>query len=316
MRLFISNSNNKFVIVSILIICFLIIFFIECFYIFNNIPVYWGEDRGSLISDSKLSNKPTLFILGDSRAEVGVVSEIIDSNTNYSSYNIGLEGVYKGYYKKLRLNNISADKLIVAVSPYSIFNRFRLNEEDMFERIHNRFMIVIKPNNFTEKILSNIINRNTHLHYGFSAFFEVIEYGKVSEYYTSKGWHGYDRLGSDAYYTYMINLEGYKYKMLEEYKDSIKVNTGKKNFERMLTDIRKNNIPVLFVRIPTSKKIREIEDGKYPWFSSYILETVNKYNYDYIEFNKFIYPTYQVDGSHLNRVSANEFTKELVKFIE
>ena len=114
----------------------------------------------------------------------------------------------------------------------------------------------------------------------------------------------------------MINLEGYKYKILEEYKDLIKVNTGKKNFVRMLTDMRNSNIPVLFVRIPTSKKIREIENEKYPWFSKYIHEIVNNYNYDYIEFNKFIYPTYQVDGSHLNRVSANEFTKELVKFVE
>lgn len=316
MRLFISNSNNKFIIGIILLITVLIIFITEYFYKWNNVPLYWGRDHDLLIDQSKLSQKRILFIIGDSRAEAGVVPEIIDSRTSYNAYNIGIEGVYKGYYENLKFNNICPDKIIVGVSPYSIFNSFQLKKYNLFKRIYKEILILRKPNMFTEKYLSGLINRNTHLHYGFSGFFEVFLEGKVSGYYSSKGWHGYDRMGSDEFYTYMVNLEGYKYKIIEEYKDSIKINKGKSNFEKMLTDMHKNEMSILFVRIPTSNEIRKIENAKYPWFSSYINEIVNKYNYEYIEFNNFKYPTHGVDGSHLNRISANEFTKELVEYIK
>jgi hypothetical protein len=311
-RLSISNSNNKSVIGIILLITVVILLLIEYFYIQNKIPVYVGKDHDLLVSQSKLSTKPILFILGDSRAEAGIIPELIDSATYYDAYNIGIDGVYKGYYNKLIANNVIPEKIVIAVSPYSIFKKFQLKKNDLL----SKSKIIRKPNEYSEKYLSRLINHKTHLHYGFMGFFDVLNYKKTSESYSKKGFHGYDRLGSDEYYTSMVNLEGYRNKIIEAYKDSLKINEGKINFENLVVDLKKNKISVLFIRIPVSDEIKKIENEKYPWFSDYIQRIVSEGNYLYVEFNDFDYPKKEVDGSHLSRISARTFTKDLLRHID
>ncbi len=312
MRLFISNSNNKSIIGIILLITVLIIFVIEYFYIQNNIPFFIGKDHDLLVSQSKLSSEPTLFILGDSRAEAGIIPELIDSITKYDAFNIGIEGVYKGYYNKLKSNNVIPDKLIIAVSPYSIFKKFQLKKNGFLGKTR----VIRKPNVYTEKYLSRLINHNTHLHYGFMGFADVLKYSRVSRSFSNKGFNGYDRLGSDEYYTSKVNLEAYRSTIIEMYKDSLKIDKGKRNFENLVVDLKKNNISVLFIRIPVSDEIRKIENEKYPWFSDYIHHIANESDYKYVEFNDFVYPNKEVDGSHLNRNSAKNFTNELLRYID
>lgn len=320
MRLFTSNSNIRLIFGIILLNAIITVLVSEYFYIGNNIEVYRGMNNDKLVYESKLSKKKTLFILGDSRAKAGIIPELIDSATNYDSYNIGLDGIYRGYLVKLESNNVYPDKIIVAVSPFSIFKNYNIKKNPfsgfLDDKLYNSLLVLRTPNLYSEKYINSVINKYTHLHYGFSDVADVLKYGKVSGYYTSKGWHGYDRLGSDEFYTYMINIESYKNKIIEEYKYPSKIKEGKQRFEDIVKSMQSDNISVLFVRIPTSKELRMVEDKKYPWFSNYINEISRMYNYDYVEFNNFNYPQNEVDGSHLNKNSANEFTKELIKHLK
>ena len=321
MRLSISNSRSViFCIIVFNAIITILIF--EYLYSKRNVPVFYGRNNGLLIESAKNSIKKNLLILGDSRAEAGIVPEIIDSESNYDSFNLGREGIYKGYFYGLIRNNLYPNKVIVAVSPYSLFNNFKIKEKLLdnslfnelnFQKYLNYFR---KPNKNTENYLNGIVNRNTHLNYGLSGILDLIMYGEVSEYYSPKGWHKYDRLGSDEFYTYMINLESYKSRIIEEYKDSSKIIYGKSNFDNLLSSLVKNNITAVFVRVPTSNEIRLIEDSKYPWFSEYINNTVNSYGYNYHDFVDFKYPENNIDGSHLNEEGARIFTNKLVQIIK
>ena len=320
MRLFISNSKG-YILAYILLLSMIGAFLVDAFYSSAGVPVYRGANHSSLLARAMQSDHKSLFIIGDSRAQAGIVPEIIDSITVYDAYNFGMEGIYRGYYENVRSETIFPDVIIMGVSPYSIFNEFQFFRTNRIrsrlgEKTYRILSILRKPNQYSEKVLNGFVNSHTRFNYGLAGIFDVLKFGKVSAYFSGKGWHGYDRLGSDEYYTYLINLESYKYKIIEQYKDSLKIDTGKRSFEELVATIIDDGIDLIFVRIPTSSDLREIEDSKFPWFTKYLNEVSFENGGIYVDLVDFDYPVSEIDGSHLNKESAKLFTKQLIKCID
>ena len=320
MRLFISNSNGH-LLATILFFSILGAFLVDAFYCSAGVPVYRGTNHSRLLSQAKKSDSKRLFIIGDSRTEAGIIPEIIDSITAYDAYNFGMEGIYRGYYDYVRSETLVPDVILMGVSPYAIFNEFQFYRENLIrlklgKKTYSMLSILRKPNQYSEKVLNGFVNNHTRFKYGLAGIFDVLKFGKVSGYFSEKGWHGYDRLGSDEYYTYLINIESYKYKIIEQYRDSLKIDKGKRSFEELVKTIIDDGIDLIFVRIPTSSDLREIEDSKFPWFTKYLNEVSIAYGSIYIDLSDFNYPVSEIDGSHLNKESAKLYTQQLIKYID
>ena len=309
---YISNFNSGRQLIILIVITAAILTFVECYYRTHDVAPFYSKKITDAIKLEKRHEEFTL-ILGDSRAEAGLVPQVLKKELNWTPYNLGMQGVYNGYFYWIQHMSLNTKRAIIAVSPYSLFGPYSPKKEKSYPEW---FEFFLNPSQRVEEMLTRPLNRHTRLTYGFSDFFDLINYGKVSRNYSPNGWNSYDRLGSDELFTSALNLYAYKYRLLENHNNQDLIKARKALFERMILEMKNDGIEIFLTRLPTSIEIARIEKHKFPWFDKYIVEISNSLDLKYLINPSFVYPKTQVDGSHLNRNAAIDFTKWMANQIK
>lgn len=328
MRLFIFNS--KINIIIIVFICFLAVAGVELFYNKMGVPLDHGKLEVSKLNIFKEQNhkkSKTILILGDSRAKLGVSPESLESVLiGYEIYNLSLAGA--NVFDQLNyISNIPCQSAIVCVSPANLFGSFvdtSINTLDQnrevskshFDNFLSKVNIPLHPFKPVENILSKLLSDRFKFTYGFLGISELLLYGQVSNYTTSKGWSSNIRLGSEEYYSKIANLKAYDQSLLKNNNNPEILSKLRLKFEKLISEYSKNTFIVL-VRLPTSNDIYKIEEKKYEWFDEYIDSVAEKYKLPYLKnIDSFNYPEKYSDGSHLPREYAIAYSKSLGKYIQ
>lgn len=325
-HLSIFNSNKLLVISILLFIGFLIIG--ELLLGFNCTQFYYGKNIAELIAGARISKKPTCIILGDSRAESGIVPEILSKNYNYYSFfNFASPGggIVDEYSELIKINDLTPSFIIFAVSPLDTFEI--KSEIGSNENIRGRIKLkiakylsviqfLLHPAQSFENKTSLFIQRRFRSYHGLNGLLDLIIYGEISQYYSPAGWNGIVRLGSDELFTREVNRYYYQYNLLESNKNSKQIEMNKFAIETIIQECVIKKIRILFVRLPVSSSILNIENDKYPWFNQYFETITNKNNLKYYDANiGFNYSELKTDGSHLSRSDACRLSKNMANLL-
>ena len=253
------------------------------------------------------SPQKSSMILGTSRASMGIVPCVLESNGYVNVYNFGFTiGVApwgESYYNSIckKLDTTRNDGLFVlSIDPFSISSFF---EKDGTEYIPPTF-------------LSDLNSVTATPNWGYLYQMDV------------KPWRYLLNLMHLEKSDFFIHDDGWGESLrvwdaeTEKEETPLKLNEYKNNFsnsklsynrlgylEKTIIKLRPHGRVVL-VRIPTSAEMYDFECEYMPSFDSLIMDLEEKYNVEYYNFqNKGAYRTY--DGNHLIPEDAKRFTQEL-----
>jgi hypothetical protein len=294
---------------------------VEGIYRFNRIPVDYGElIPGRITNDTG----KIMLILGDSRAQSGISTDELQSMfPGFRVYNLGLQGA-SVYTQAESLNSFSKPPacVLLCISPADVFGGFveaaavsNTGPKDIIsvpvDQLFQRH-IPLYPVRTLDHFISQRLQQTFRFPYGLPGFAETLYYGRVSVYTTRTGWRSITRLGSDEYYTKVVNQNGYAKYLLKNNADSVFIQSCKDRFSSLLAELGNKGIKVLLVRTPVDTGMLAIENDKFPWFDDYAEMISREYNIGYCKgLPGFRYSDFHADGSHLSSDQARQFTIQL-----
>lgn len=315
-----SILNSKILLVIILLVTATLIAATEFLYIKKDVNVTYTSEY-TLITSKTMSKNDIRYsiVIGDSRGKCGVNADLLNTSDQECKYlNLSEDGAIIN----LTLADIlSYDKMpetiILAVSPADIFgfldsNYYNKSGNNINIQKYLTFPFKLRnPYSVSETKINEYLRRKYRFLLGFNEFTNLLLYGKISKYSSASGWTSNVRLGSYKAYSEELNVYFYKYLLLENYKNKDLIFKIKNELENKIEQISYKKSKIVFIRIPTSDRLRKIENEKFPWFNDYIKSLGVKYGIRYFNFDNYDYNEQFSDGSHLTYNEANKFSSML-----
>jgi hypothetical protein len=308
-RLYISNSKYLFITIIFFVVCGLAL--TQAYYNYKNSPTDFGSSKMINIELSGNTNN-TIVTLGDSRAGAAFVPEILDKNIpGTKTYNLGSRG--GGIYGMMS-NVISSGKpfklVVVCVSPASLFGSFAY--DSIVNEIKPVNLSAPSSGNLFKRVntkLISIFDRNFKFAYGFSNLVNLMQYGEIPHYFTRDGWESNIRFGSDVSYAQAYNYYGYKTRLLCNSGNIPLLENLKIEFLSSVNSLITNQ-KVIFIRLPVSSEMRQLENERFPWFDDFVSGVASGNNIKYLNnFSDSFMSDPNNDGSHLSHYKAIEFSE-------
>lgn len=319
-----SILNSKILLVIILLLTAILIAATEFLYIKKNVNVTYTSEY--TLKTSKTLSKSDLkysVVIGDSRGKCGVNADLLNLNDkDYKYLNLSEDGAIINWTLAdiLTYNNMP-ETIVIAVSPAYIFgfldsNYYNKSENNIDLQKYLTFPFKLRnPYSVSENIINDYLKRKYRFLLGLNEFTNLLFYDKISKHSTASGWTSNIRLGSYKPYSEELNVYFYQFLLLENYKNKGLIVKIKAELENNLEQILNRKSKIVFTRIPTSDRLRKIENEKFPWFNEYIKSLEGKYGIRYFSFDNYNYNEQFSDGSHLTYSEANKFSSMLADSI-
>ncbi len=316
-----SILNSKVIIIFIAILGSIFILSGEFLYSSKNVPVtYTSRHTFKVLKNYSENEGKYGIVIGDSRGKCAVNSDLLKSRVNdYEFLNISEDGAIPlNAMKEISLYKNKPEVLVVAVSPADVFgfvdsNTYKPEKKISvdLDRIFSYPFKIKNPYSISETKITDYLKENYRFILGFNEFTNLVFFGKISNYTSANGWNSNTRIGSYKAYSEILNTYYYKYKLLENNRNHNLISQIDNEIYSTIESILKGKTELVFIRVPTSLQIREVEDSKFPWFNDYFRNIEKKYNTKYITFDGFVYNGEESDGSHLSRYEAIRFSNAL-----
>jgi hypothetical protein len=286
---------------------------VEAYYVSKGIPISCKKD------ELLLARTHGRLILGDSRAETGLVPETLTHVLGAGEWaNVALPG-RSPINEILSLEWIGArpSLALVAVSPASIYGAFYVDPQVPKREFENNRDTLVRvyrwiryPYRHSEKILSEWVKARFRFPYGFQGLAAVALYGAVSDRFDAFGWRDLRRLGDEAQFTRVWNRHFYQDECLKP--NSFGRDEIDRVFAAALSGLRRGG-DVAMVRLPCSPEIRAIENRFYPDFDTRMRLLAAAEGIRYFEEMAEVEIDWRgSDGSHLpNPEVATEVTEKV-----
>lgn len=314
-----SILNSKLLLLIILFLTAILVIASELLYSGKNVQYSYSRDY-TLKTGKALGNSQTKYgiVIGDSRGKCGINTDFLKPSGNDFLYlNLCEDGALANLLLKelTEVNNLP-EIIIMAVSPADIFgfvdsNYYKPVNSFNIQKYLTFPLSLRNPYSVSETKITEYLKMHYRFVLGFNEFTNLVFFGEISKYTTSSGWTSNVRLGSYKNYSELTNIHFYQDLLLENYKYSGFIDKLKNELESTIEKVTKKNSKIVLVRIPTSDKIKGIENEKFPWFNDYFNSLENKYNITYLTFDNFRYNENLSDGSHLTYNEANKFSRAL-----
>lgn len=319
-----SILNSKILLVIILLLTAILIAATEFIYIKKNVNVTYTSEY-TLKTSRTLSKSDLKYsvVIGDSRGKCGVNADLLNPNDkDYKFLNLSEDGsiINLTLADIISYNNMP-ESIVIAVSPADIFgfldsNYYNKSSNNIDIQKYLTFPFKLRnPYSVSETKINDYLKRKYRFILGFNEFTNLLFYGGISKYSSASGWTSNIRFGSYKPYSEELNVYFYQYKLLENYKNKGLITRIKDELENNIVQILDKKSKIVFIRIPTSNKLRKIEDDKFPWFNDYIKSLGDKHGIRYFSFDNYIYNEQFSDGSHLTYNEANKFSNMLADSI-
>ncbi|MFZ4589926.1 MAG: hypothetical protein ACOYN6_02945 [Ignavibacteria bacterium] len=296
----------------------------ELFYIENDVNVTYTSEY-TLKASKTLSKSDSKYsvVIGDSRGKCGVNADLLNPNDkDYKYLNLSEDGAIINWtLADIISNDNMPETIVIAVSPADIFgfldsNYYYKSGNNIDIQRYLTFPFKLRnPYSVSETKINDYLKRKYRFLLGFNEISNLLIYGKISKYSSANGWTSNIRLGSYKPYSEETNIYYYQYLLLENYKNKDLIVKIKNDLENNIEQVLNKKSKIIFIRIPTSNRLRKIENEKFPWFNDYIKSLGDKYGIIYFSFNNYIYNEQFSDGSHLTYNEANKFSSMLADSI-
>jgi len=265
-----------------------------------------------------LAGAKDLLIVGDSRADAGLVPSVLGSVLGAAdAANLASEAVSPiNQLEVLALMGERPHIIIVAVSPasvYGIFYRVPPYAQKMVaahERPSDRSarQVLEAPFHATEGVLSEFAKKYLYVAGGFKSLRAAFWAGGYGEVRHEDGWLQVNPLGERAAFTRLVNVQAYS-KLT--FKGTVDLSARDSALGAALDGMGKP-VCLVLVRLPCAPELRAIEDQHFPEFDRRMEAVAATHSVKYIAaLPGFHVDWSESDGSHLLAPAAEDYSKRL-----
>ncbi len=260
--------------------------------------------------------KPKNIILGDSRSVQGIVPDVLKRKLSVPFDNFSLNIVQSPYgpiYLKALKRKLDPDTkngiFILTVNPWNLsLNNIVKKSEDFPEEnspFKNMYFYNMSPN--YEYLIKNLDKS------WFRIYLDREEVGRSNTFLHKDGWMEVQiDMNKDSVAARTAEKTEYYRAMLENY-------TLSQERMKALTEIIDYLQPkgkVYLVRIPASKNIITLENGRFPEFNGLMRDLSHKKNIKFYDFSDHPDDYVYTDGNHMYRESSKILTSKIADSIK
>jgi len=265
-----------------------------------------------------LAGAKDLLIVGDSRADAGLVPSVLGSVLGAAdAANLASEGVSPiNQLEALALLGEHPHQIIVAVSPASIYGNFYIAPPYAQKMVAARKrkadrtprQVLKAPFKATEGVLSEFAKNHLYVAGGFKTLRAALFTDGYGEVRHEDGWLQVNPLGERAAFARLVNVQAYSNLI---FKGTVDLSARDSALGAALDGMGKP-VCLVLVRLPCAPNLRAIEDQHFPDFDGRMEAVAAARSMTYIAaLQGFSADWSESDGSHLLAPAAEDYSKRL-----